>query len=203
MSSRMTSRVEADLVLIAATDSAIKPVAERLRVGQGTYVAHISGATSIKVLEVIDGARPGCLHPLQTLADQGAEALIDAPVAVTCRSEDRDFFFKVTSDWGGKPFDLADTDKTIYHAAAVFASNYLSVCVAAGATLFKQLGLDSHLLTPLVLESAALATQGISTLTGPAVRGDTETMCLHESALAPKWRDAYQAMARLTSELVS
>src|SRR4029453_12035689 len=97
------------------------------------------------------------------------------------------------ADVGGRSFRLADEAKPIYHAAAVFASNYLVAITALAEELFSEAGMPGPPELFLPLQRATLdnvATMGPSAaLTGPAVRGDAGTVSANLEALgkhAPK-----------------
>lgn len=206
-----------ELVIIAVPDNAIGRVASSIapHLGRRCYVVHTSGGTSIDALAPAReaGARIGSLHPLQTIPDpkSGAEALKGAAVAVTSRVEDRPYLMRVARAWGGRPFVLEDDAKGLYHAAAVFASNYVVSSVWAATTLFKAAGVPNAagLLEPLVRASVdnVISRGGARAITGPVARGDTATVRRHMRALResdPTGRrivDAYRALARMTAAL--
>lgn len=200
----------ADVVVVAVPDDAIAGVATEAAAGvrAGALVFHTSGATSVEALAAMRdaGARTASAHPLQTLPDpyRGAAALRGAAVAVTCEPPDRAELFGIVRSWGGEPFELDDGAKTVYHAASVFASNYLVAGLGAAHTLLAIAGVPAGVLHPLVRASVdnALATGPRAALTGPAARGDVGTIARHLDAMPTvSMRDAYRAMAVLASEL--
>src|SRR6266540_3786764 len=83
-------------------------------------------------------------------------------------------------DAGGRSFRLADEAKPIYHAAAVFASNYLVAITALAEELFRDAGIPEPAELFLPLQRATLdnvaAIGPAAALTGPAVRGDAGTV---------------------------
>jgi predicted short-subunit dehydrogenase-like oxidoreductase (DUF2520 family) len=90
----------------------------------------------------------------------------------------------------------------MYHAAAVFASNYLVVGSAIAEKLFLAAGLADPVHAMLPLQRATLdniARLGPQdALTGPAVRGDAGTISMNLEALSqtlPAAVPAYVAMA--------
>lgn len=205
-----------DITLVAVPDDAIADVASDLapHVRKGRYVLHTAGGVSVDALGAVrsQGARVGCVHPLQTLpsARRGAEALRGAAVAVTCDAADRAALFRLARGWGGRPFPLPDASKTLYHAAAVFASNYLVTAIWAATTLMRAAGVadGERLLSPLAAATVAnVAERGPhDAITGPVARGDARAVRRHLEALrdarAPRTADAYRSLARLTAELV-
>lgn len=208
----------ADVVVVAVPDDAIREVADGLApaVRPGRLVVHTSGSVSVEALSPVRdaGARIGSLHPLQTLPDpeRGADALRGAAVAVTCEPEDRPFLSRLASRWGGRPFPLPDEAKTVYHTAAVFASNYVVSLLWAAAQLLEEAGVPrgSALLGPLVRSTVEnVAEWGPeAALTGPVARGDLEAVRRHVGALAGRSAPepllgAYRALAGLTAAVAS
>jgi predicted short-subunit dehydrogenase-like oxidoreductase (DUF2520 family) len=132
-----------------------------------------------------------------------------AAVAVTCAPEDRLDFFRLSRAWGGRPFLLPDEAKPRYHAAAVFASNFVVSSVWAATALLRDAGVrdSTAVLAPLLRATVenVVARGPEKAITGPIARGDTKTVRRHVEALAaaePEVLDAYRAMARLTAHLV-
>src|SRR5688500_17325901 len=185
------------IVLVAVPDDAISSVAESLEGLDNTLVVHLSGSTSVDALRPLP--RRASLHPLQTLPDavRGADALPGAAVAVTARTDaDRRILRALARAWGGRPFDLPDADKPRYHAAAVFASNYLVASLYAAERLLDGVALPKGALLPLAQASVANASSrgARSAITGPAARGDVRTMRRHLRAIQdPALRSAYRA----------
>lgn len=206
-----------DVVFLSVPDDAIPDMAEQLVPGlrKGQFVVHTSGGTSLEALDLLRdaGVRPGCLHPLQTIADaeHGADALQGAAVAVTSDNPERLPLMRLARAWGGRPFALADDAKRIYHAAAVFASNYVVTSIWAATTLFQSIGIRNagDLLGPLVRNGVenVLARGGAKAITGPVARGDAELVQRHVAALRAadptdhSITDAYRALACLTASL--
>ena len=108
---------------------------------------------------------------------------------------------------GGVPVTLAPEAKPLYHAGAVFASNYLVTMLAEAMRLLEEAGIgrDAALaaLLPLVratLENVAAAGPE-GALTGPIARGDAATLRRHLSALPHRDADLYRAVGRATLRL--
>lgn len=207
----------AEVVLIATPDDAIGPVCEQLAsagaVAAGRAVAHVSGATGLEALAsaAAAGATILSVHPLQTCPDVDA-AIARIPgsgIAVTAVS-DEGFVLgeRLARDVGGRPFRLEDDLKPLYHAAAVFASNYLVTITALAEELERASGVPDPLgaLEPLqraTLDNVTALGPGPA-LTGPAVRGDSGTVERNLEALAKHAPEAvapYVVLAELALEL--
>ena len=111
---------------------------------------------------------------------------------------------------GAQPFALAADQKLLYHAAAVFATNFLPVLHVVAADLWRKTGMPPELITPLSATLLQNAVQNITTqgaaqaLTGPAARGDTELVALQAKAVTA-WNlqagAAYEALSQLAAQI--
>jgi predicted short-subunit dehydrogenase-like oxidoreductase (DUF2520 family) len=114
---------------------------------------------------------------------------------------------QIVEDLGGLILNITVEGKTLYHAAAVVASNYLVTLMHVALTLNQSAGLPPDIsfkaLLPLVggtLEN--IGKNGIpKALTGPIARGDVATVAAHLEAMkrsTPELLEAYHALGRLT-----
>jgi predicted short-subunit dehydrogenase-like oxidoreductase (DUF2520 family) len=207
----------AEVVLLATPDGAIAGACEEIAlegaVGPGTAVAHASGATGLDVLApaAAAGAVVLALHPLQTCptVEAAIARIPGAGFAVTSDVEDGlALGERLARDAGGRPFRLADDAKPLYHAAAVFASNYLVTITAIAHELERTAGVvdPASILAPLQAATMANVERvgPAEALTGPALRGDAATVARNLEALADRAPEAvrpYVALADLALEL--
>jgi predicted short-subunit dehydrogenase-like oxidoreductase (DUF2520 family) len=207
----------ADVVVIATPDAAIEPVCRGLAAAgaldAATAVVHASGATGLDALDAAAGLGVATLsvHPLQTCptVEAAVERIPAAAFAVTALDDaGYDLGERLARDAGGRPFRIEDELKPLYHAAAVFASNYLVTVTAIAEELERSAGLNDPLGALGPLQAATLANVGrvgpAAALTGPAVRGDAGTVHRNLEALAKHAPEAvrpYVALADLALEL--
>ena len=113
----------AELVLLCVPDQVISEVAAGVRIGP--WVAHVSGATTLDALEPHE--RRFSTHPLQTLTrERGPEQLDGAWGAISGETDDAlDRARWLAETLGLRPFEVADADRTLYHAAAVIGGNFV------------------------------------------------------------------------------
>ena len=193
----------AEIVAIATPDAVIAEVCSSIveagALAGDAAVLHASGATSVEALASARdaGAQTLSLHPLQTCptVEAALERLAGAAFAVTAATEEASVLGeRLARDAGGRPFRLADDAKPLYHAAAVFASNYLVTVTALAHELERASGIEDPgaVLGPLQAATLAnLARVGpIEALTGPAVRGDAGTVRRNLAALAERVPEA-------------
>ena len=186
---------DADLVLLAVPDAAIAGVAGLVPIGP--WVAHVSGATSLRALD--PHTRRFSVHPLQTLtSERGPEQLDGAWAAVTAETDEaREAAHWLADTLGLHAFDLADADKPLYHAGAAMASNFLVTLHQAAARLLEESHAPPEALIPLMTRTI----ENGFVLTGPIARGDWSTVEAHLRALeerAPDLVPLYRALAEAT-----
>lgn len=209
---------EAELVWLAVPDRSIEEVARALwqarSLTDSQVLAHASGSKPAALLR--QGA-PGvravvAIHPLQALTGdaRSAAALRGATFGIEGEAAGLVAARALLAPFGVPVLPVAAADKALYHAAAVLASNALvALADAAAATLAltgasREASLDA--LLPLMEGTLAnLRTLRLpAALTGPASRGDAETVARHIEALAlraPATLPLYTALSRHIAEV--
>ena len=189
-----------ELVLLCVPDGAIADAATAVE--PGPWVAHVSGATPLASLA--PHTRRFSVHPLQTFTlARGPEQLDGAWAAVTAETDEA----RTTGLWlaetlGLRPFELADAARTLYHAGAVFASNYVVTMQRAASLLFEAAGAPAAALEPLMLRTIENGFE----LTGPIARGDWATVEAHRAAIRagrPELEHLYETLAAATVVLAT
>ncbi len=183
----------AELVFITTPDDTIAHVASEVRWHSGQSVVHCSGADSVDILEPArkSGAAVGGFHPLQTFA--GVERAIENIPGSTFGIEAEEPLLaslkEMADALGGNWIKLEAGDKVAYHAAAVFACNYLVTLVKMATDLWQTFSIPTDQATKALLPLIKGTLHNIDTigipdcLTGPIARGDTGTVNKHLKAL--------------------
>ena len=185
----------AELVLLCVPDAVIAEVAAA--VPEGPWLAHVSGATRLAALE--PHRLRLSVHPLQTLTrERGAEQLDGAWGAVSGETEEAVTRARwLAETLGLRPFEVADADRTLYHAAAVIGGNFLVTLHDVAVRLLEQVGAPPEAIVPLMSRTI----ENRFDLTGPIARGDWTTVEAHLEALAERDPDLvglYRALAEAT-----
>ena len=154
---------------------------------------HASGSLELGVLSPLGRRHAvGSFHPLRSFPEPGPpEAFQGIVIGVDASSESlRRALNRLARDLGARPIRVDDAQRAVYHAAAVFASNYVVALLAEAIRLLEQTGwTEKEAIQGLVpLAEGAVANVGkrgpTRALTGPIRRGDAETVSRHLSALA-------------------
>jgi predicted short-subunit dehydrogenase-like oxidoreductase (DUF2520 family) len=187
----------AELLLVCVPDTAIRDVARGLT--PGPWIAHVSGATPLGALDPHE--RRFSLHPVQTFTRaRGPEQLDGAWAAVTAETEDaRELGFELARVLGLEPFELPDAERSLYHAGAAVASNYLVTLHEAAASLVAAAGAPPEALEPLMRRTIENGFE----LTGPIERGDWATVEAHREAIRrvrPDLEPLYDVLAEATAK---
>jgi predicted short-subunit dehydrogenase-like oxidoreductase (DUF2520 family) len=195
-------------VLLAVPDETLPVISLALaaqgEAPPGCAAFHLSGALGTDPLAPLleTGYSVGTLHPLQSLADPvlGAEQLRGVYFAVSGEPAALSAARRILSPIGGSIVTVPVARRPLYHAAAVFASNYLAGLIGAAGRLMAQAGVpeDEALRAILPLARGSLENLGrlgpVRALTGPVSRGDVETVRLHLRTLEPRERALYASL---------
>src|SRR2546428_11618071 len=180
---------ESDLLLIAVSDRATPEVAASIPQTKA-IIFHPSG--------ILTSLRGGfSLHPLKALPPVGEPSdLRDA--LLVFEGAHREIAKRIADAAGARLAEIAPQQKVLYHAAAVFGSNYIAALLDIAEEL---IGIE-HARDDL----AALAQSAIDNwlahsdgrrFTGPAARGEREVIERHLAALQgnPRLAELYRLLA--------
>jgi predicted short-subunit dehydrogenase-like oxidoreductase (DUF2520 family) len=201
----------AQLIFITTPDDTISKVAADVQWHDGQNVVHCSGAHSVDILEAakLRGAKTGCFHPLQTFAsvDQAIDNIPGSTFAIEAEEPLASALKEMATALEGDWVILKAGDKVLYHAAAVFACNYLVTLVKLATDLWQTFEVPpaqaTKALMPLLrgtlsnIENVGLP----NCLTGPIARGDLGTIGRHLESLskqAPSLLDIYKKLGQQT-----
>jgi len=173
----------------------------------GTVVIHTSGVHGPGIFHTADRARiqPAVCHPLMAFPPEPADAMPFDNVAFSIDGDPpvRHLLEITVERLGGFAVHIPESARATYHAAAVVASNFTVYLEKVAADLLRRAGISDDQV-PVMLESLMRSVlynvSGRSpgdVLSGPAVRGDRNTIRRHRDALehvAPEWLLLYDAL---------
>lgn len=207
--------------MLAVADDAIGPVAAALArtealagAWQGAVVFHCSGAKASSELAALQalGAQVASIHPVRSFADP---ATVAATFAGTFCGVEGDaaalaLLLPAIEAIGARPVQIDAAAKTVYHAASVFAANYLVTVLDAALRAYVAAGIPADVARELARPLAGETLNNVlrlgpeAALSGPIARGDVATVARQQAAVTA-W-DAptgalYEALAAATRDL--
>ncbi|MBM3403472.1 MAG: DUF2520 domain-containing protein [Bacteroidetes bacterium] len=192
-------RPSADLYIIAVSDDSIKHVAVQMPRVQGVVI-HTSGASPIQLLDGVS-RNTGVFYPLQSFSAAGITALENVPLIVEASNQSTtDKLVELALLISGKSLVLPYQERSWLHLAAVVSANFSNFMVSWGEALLKEKKIDFSLLQPLLetVSSRFLKGDAFDAQTGPAIRGDTETLARHLKMLEgyPEYQALYDQISK-------
>lgn len=207
----------ADIFLIATPDDQIAACCARLvasgMVRPGVVVFHCSGALPAAVLAAAAacGAFTASIHPVRSFASP--EQVARSFAGTWCGVEGDDAALAVLRplfiDIGAKLVDIDPAAKTVYHAAAVFACNYVVTLLDVAVQAYAHAGIPEavamQMMAPLVQKTVdqALSAGTVAALSGPIARGDMATVAAQQSAVTAWDADKGALYALLAKETIA
>ena len=191
---------DADWVLLAVRDDAIVSVAEQIApFVNNALVTHTSGATPGAVLAPFF-ERYVVFYPLQSFSAERQPVWSKIPFCVDANTpEDLLFLKKTAKTIGNLVYQVNDEQRALLHVAAVFANNFANHCFSIAEQILEKNDLPFEMLHPLMEETVtkALMDSPLRMQTGPAARGDLDTVIRHLALLNehPHWQDLYRKMS--------
>jgi predicted short-subunit dehydrogenase-like oxidoreductase (DUF2520 family) len=207
----------ADVWMLAVPDAHIAAAADQLAAHTGAAPAiafHCSGAWAASALEPLtaQGWHTASAHCILSFTDptQAVAQFAGTPCALegdptACQALQAAF-----TAMGAQCFHVESEHKVLYHAAAVFATNFIPVLHAVAEDAWRTVGMPPALIAPLRDRLLANASANISrlgpagALTGPAQRGDTAAIA-RQAQVVHAWDApagaAYSALSALALRL--
>jgi predicted short-subunit dehydrogenase-like oxidoreductase (DUF2520 family) len=204
--------------MVAVPDGQVASVAQQMAAqmkhSPAATVFHCSGALDVGALAPLAalGWQTASAHCILSFASLSAalEQFPGTPCALEGDAGVCAVLREAFTAIGAQCFDVASQDKLLYHAAAVFATNFLPVLQATAESLWQSTGVPPALIpglrTALLRNAVANITANgpRGALTGPAARGDTAAIARQALAVA-QWDGpagaAYQALSALAVRL--
>jgi predicted short-subunit dehydrogenase-like oxidoreductase (DUF2520 family) len=209
----------ADVWLLSVPDAQVAAAAQALADAQGAKLAgaivfHNSGFLSAAVLQPLQalGCHVASAHPVLNFAspDTGVRQFAGTPCGLEGDAPALTWLHTALSAIGGRCFEIASADKPLYHAAAVFSSNFTVVLQGIAQDAWHSAGVPPELMRPLteaLLKSTVdnvLAMGPAQALTGPAARGDTAVVQA-QGEVVKRWNapagEVYQTLSELAAQL--
>ena len=191
-----------DLIIVAVSDRAIADVIAAVHAhAPEALIVHTSGSTAMQVLTDTH-ARAGVFYPLQTFSFERSTDWAQTPLLLEAAEEtDLQCLQRLANELSPRVYHYDSAQRLSLHLAAVFACNFSNYCYDMAKQILDAQNADFALLYPLILETAQKSTQADpkTMQTGPAMRGDTAIINMHQAMLQHSERgdllEIYQNMS--------
>lgn len=209
---------EAGVILITTSDAAVESVARKIVLCRNDWsqrvVLHTCGSLPAAVLEPFKrrGAWIGSLHPYQTIPNPkaGVRNLVGCYWAVEGDGRAKALARRWVKILRGTAFEVSPEAKPLYHLSAFLVCPTVVTLMDCSRKLLREAGVSHRIAAPMLEQFVRETARNFAelgarnSLTGPAVRGDWETLARHVAQLqhfAPEVVPAYRELVGLMLRL--
>ena len=180
------SASDSNIFIIAVSDDAIEQVAREIILPDDAVLVHTSGSQPLQKLAFAAAAGTGVFYPLQSFTKEVRVDFRQVPVFIESESAEVEReLLKMGRAISRQVFPLDSEKRLALHLGAVIASNFTNYMLTLADELAGKHHLDFNWLKPLIAETINKAFQvgPEAAQTGPARRGDLETLDRHMQLL--------------------
>ncbi len=192
---------EVDLVVIAVRDDVLRDVADRLRLqAHNAIVVHTAAMRPIAVLDRF--ARCGLFYVLGSFSSERYTDFAELPIVVEGNSEAVVGRLKALAlEFSERVYELDLQQRKWMHLAAVWANNFTNHLLGISQRLLCDASIPEQIMHPIIRQTfeRALVTDPRDVQTGPALRGDVETLRMHRRMMRSWQGGSYAALYDLLS----
>jgi predicted short-subunit dehydrogenase-like oxidoreductase (DUF2520 family) len=178
---------DADFYLVTLPDHALPAILAELKV-KDKLIFHTAGSIG---MDVFQGRfkHYGILYPLQTFSKSRQLNISKIPFFIEgCDTETTNSILEIAEKLSDSVILSDSQTRKWLHIAAIFASNFTNFMYTSAHDLLLKENIDFKLLNPLMEETLHKAQSGNPAMgqTGPAIRGDSNTLNDHIKLLSYK-----------------
>ncbi len=194
---------DSDIVFICVSDSAIAEVVKNIVPSGKTLYVHTSGATSIDVFNANQQiGNYGVFYPLMTLSKNKGIDIRMVPFLLEANNKENEEKLSNLVKSLKAEYNICSSQKRLQmHTAAVFATNFVNYMLTMAYDIAKP---DFTFLLPAAIETVrkAFLHTPMTAQTGPALRGDEESMEKHIQILEQNGLGEQAEIYRKLSECI-
>lgn len=182
---KSTAYKEADIYLLAITDTALYHLDQYLHLGN-KLVVHTAGSVSKEVLKNVSSCY-GIIYPLQSLIKINGDDVPEIPLLADGNNDDtKKYILDFCKTLSGNVTLADDEERLKFHVAAVLVNNFTNHLFAMADEFCKTENIDFEKLYPLIDETVRRIKLHAPQLvqTGPAIREDIYTLGKHLQILS-------------------
>ena len=176
------SKSNVDAIIIAVNDGNIQEVVRELIIPENCSVIHTSGTQSMEILNMSAAPHYGVLYPLQTFTKGIKVNLRETPFFLEAND---DYTYKIlhnlTKGISKEIYKISSEQRMVLHMGAVIGSNFSNHMLTIAKSLMDEYDMDYKLLQNVVFTmfQKAFDIGPENSQTGPAIRGDHDTLQKH------------------------
>lgn len=181
-----------DICIIAVKDDAISLISSTLPFSD-TLVVHTSGNTDISAIDSKN--RRGVFYPLQSFSKEISVDFSKIPICIETENEqDFELLTALAAEFTPKIYRMNGQQRKMLHISAVFTNNFTNYLIGVGQELCENNGIPSEILDSLRKETFEKLQMLSPTQaqTGPARRGDLQTLQNHLALLPNDKKELYK-----------
>ncbi len=193
---------EAEVIFLCVPDQAIAEIARDVALPGGAIIVHTSGSQSASILGYSAEENYGVFYPLQTFTRGKRVDFEDVPILIEADGKRTKRILKnLARSISRYVREVNFKDRLTVHVAAVFACNFTNYMLDIAEEILRDRKFDLELLRPLIAETInkSLDIGPVNAQTGPAARGDIETLERHLELLA---YSGHEELYKLISEKI-
>ena len=203
----------ADLILLTCPDDQITSLSQVIAHNKqlkNAMLIHCSGSLSSKAMccNKQQNHLTGSIHPLKSFADPALAVTTFAGTYCTFEGDPalHPIMSTLITDIGGIALPISTAQKSLYHAGSVMLSNFMVALYELGETTLKQAGIapqHAHDIARQMMQNTVENCTSLSpqaALTGPALRGDLNTIQSHLNALPSDSRAIYLTLTQFIAQ---
>ncbi|MHC5352748.1 Rossmann-like and DUF2520 domain-containing protein [Myroides sp. LJL115] len=187
----------ADVFIVAVSDDAIAKVTSEFAL-DNPFIVHTSGSAAMDLIQNTN--RKGVFYMLQSFS---LDKQVDFGAIPFCleASDQKDFQLieELALTFSQRVYAISSEQRKSIHLGAVFANNFTNHLYSIAKTILDKKDIPFEILKPLILETAQKVQDLDPKLaqTGPAIRGDKQTLATQESLLEdPLQKQIYQLITK-------
>lgn len=191
----LSQLVTADLYLLALADNAITEVSKHFQ--KKEVVVHMSGGMPLNIIQ--NNGSKGVWYPVQSFSQNRIINFKGLPFSIEGSDTHTLETLTTLTHWvGGQATIHSSAQRLTLHLAAVVCNNFTNQLYTLTAKLCEKHQIEFNLLYPLIKETSIRLNKGNPELwqTGPARRGDTQTLEKHLTLLESPLKEIYDLLTK-------
>ncbi len=195
------STSSSSVFIVAVNDDSISNIAKEIILPEEAVLAHTSGSVPLTDLQFAATSNIGVFYPLQTFTQNKKIDFKQIPIFIESNNDETESVLSILAKAiSNHVKKISSEERKALHIAAVFASNFTNHMLTLSKNILQQNSIEFEWLKPLIIETVNKSLQmgPEAAQTGPAKRGDLETLEKHMAFLQnePDLSEVYRIISQ-------